>query len=107
MTTIAGKLCLITGATAGIGKETALALARMRARLVLVARNRERGAATVAEVKAKTGNDEVEVIYADLSSMEAVRGLAADFKARFRSLDVLVNNAGAVNMDRKVTADGY
>ncbi len=89
-----GKTILITGAAQGIGKETARALARMGANIVLVARDRERGEATVSEIQASSGNSSVELLVADLSSLTAVRRLAEDFSATHEHLHVLINNAG-------------
>ncbi|MGH7863385.1 MAG: SDR family oxidoreductase, partial [Candidatus Binataceae bacterium] len=101
-----GKTCLISGASSGIGKITATELARMGARLVLVCRDRTRGAATVAEIVEKTGSRGVELMIADLGSQRQIRQLASDFLARGWPLHVLINNAGLVNMSRTVTEDG-
>lgn len=89
-----GKTVLITGAAQGIGKETALALARLGANVVLVARDRGRGEAAVSEIKTSSGNSAVELLVADLSSLAAVRRLAEDFSAAHEHLHVLINNAG-------------
>src|SRR5450631_2779749 len=88
-----GKICLITGATLGIGKVTALELARMGATVVIVARSQSKGEAIVEEIKAATGNSSVEMLMADLSSQASIRQLAKDFKSRFSQLHVLINNA--------------
>jgi NAD(P)-dependent dehydrogenase (short-subunit alcohol dehydrogenase family) len=105
--TLNGKTCLVTGASTGIGRETALALAREGATVVIVSRDQTRGAEALASIKQQSGNDKVELLLADLSSMAAVRKLAAEFRAKHDKLHVLVNNAGVVNTERKVTADGY
>lgn len=107
-----GKVVLITGATQGIGLATAKALAPLGATLVLVGRDPQRTAEAVAAVKALQPAQEgasggVEFLLADLSSMEAVRTLAAQFKSRFQRLDVLVNNAGGVFTKRELTVDGF
>jgi NAD(P)-dependent dehydrogenase (short-subunit alcohol dehydrogenase family) len=102
-----GKVCLVTGATLGIGKVSALELARAGASVVLVARNKERGEAVVGEIKKATGNDAVELLLADLSSMAEVRRVAAAFREKHDQLHVLLNNAGAVNASRKLTVDGF
>jgi NAD(P)-dependent dehydrogenase (short-subunit alcohol dehydrogenase family) len=101
-----GKVCLVTGANAGIGKATALGLAEMGARVVMVARDRARGEAAQAEIKQKSGNEAVDLLLADLSSQEQIRHLAAEFKRRFPSLHVLINNAGIVPLQRQETVDG-
>lgn len=100
------KICMVTGANAGIGKETALALARMGATVIIVARNRERGEAALADIRAQSNNPQVELLLADLSSQASVRQLAAAFKAKYDRLHVLVNNAGAVFMQRQESVDG-
>lgn len=104
--TLGGRTCLLTGATAGIGKETARGLARLGARLVLVARDPQRGAATAEWVKHESGNPDVSVLIADLSSQAAIRRLAAEFLEQHDRLHVLINNAGAIYTKREVTADG-
>ncbi|MGH7821709.1 MAG: SDR family oxidoreductase [Candidatus Binatia bacterium] len=103
---IRGKTCLITGPTAGIGRETALALAERGANLVLVCRNRARGDETVREIREKTANEQVELMIADLSSQEEIRRLAGAFLATQRPLHVLINNAGVFNLRRSTTVDG-
>ena len=100
------KTILVTGATNGIGKVAALELARMGARVCLVARNESKGAATLEEIRRATGNDRLELYLADLSLMRDVRKLAQEFRAKHASLDVLVNNAGAFYSERKLTGEG-
>jgi NAD(P)-dependent dehydrogenase (short-subunit alcohol dehydrogenase family) len=102
-----GKTVLVTGANQGIGKATALALAQRGARVVMVARNADKGRAAAADIEAATGSKSVELMVADLSSQAQVRRLAADFKARHDRLDVLVNNAGVVVPTRRATVDGF
>jgi retinol dehydrogenase 12 len=101
-----GKVCLVTGATSGIGMVTAEALARQGATTILVARNPERGAVTVERIRQATGNPQVEMLLADLSAQADVRRLAHEFQSRYPRLDVLVNNAGALFSRRTVSADG-
>ncbi|MEH1125583.1 SDR family NAD(P)-dependent oxidoreductase [Micromonospora sp. CPCC 206061] len=104
---IAGKTVLITGGTGGIGLAAARELAARGARLGIVARDEGRAAAAVDQIRSSGGGgSEVEVFMADLASQASVRQLAADVLARYPRLDALVNNAGAVNMKRQVTADG-
>jgi short chain dehydrogenase len=93
------KVILITGGTGGIGKAAAAQLARRGATLVLVGRDPEKGARAAGELSSTTGNDRVEHLQADLSRMSDVRRVAAEFRARHRRLDVLVNNAGAIFAD--------
>ncbi len=101
-----GKTCLVTGATSGIGKETALALARRGANVIVVGRNPAKGADTVRWLREQTGNDSVDLMLADLSSQQQVRRLAAEFKEKYQRLHVLVNNAGAVMLSRRESVDG-
>jgi NAD(P)-dependent dehydrogenase (short-subunit alcohol dehydrogenase family) len=102
-----GKVCLITGATGGIGLVTAQVLAQQGAKVVLVSRSAEKCAAVAAQIKAATGNQDVTYIAGDLSRMSQVRGVAEQFLAGYDRLDVLVNNAGALFTTRQVTAEGY
>ena len=90
-TTMQGKVCLVTGATNGIGLVTARELARRGARVVLVGRSLVRCEAAVAQVQAETGNRAVETLLADLSSQQQVRDLAGRFRDRSSRLDVLIN----------------
>jgi NAD(P)-dependent dehydrogenase (short-subunit alcohol dehydrogenase family) len=102
-----GKVCLVTGATLGIGKETALGLARKGAQLVIVGRDEARTRETAAWLTEKSGNAQVDFLVADLSSQAEVRRLAASFKSTYPRLDVLLNNAGAIFTKREITVDGY
>jgi retinol dehydrogenase-14 len=101
-----GKTVLITGGTSGIGKATAVALAAMGAKVIIVGRNQERGEAAVEEIKAQSHNDSVELMLADLSVQAEVKGLAEEFQERYDRLDVLANNAGLVQSKRTETPDG-
>src|SRR5215213_9233849 len=101
-----GKVCLITGATSGIGKATAMGLANMGASVVMVGRDRGRGEAALAEIKEGSTNASVDLLLADLSSQEEVRWLAGEFKEAHSRLDVLINNAGLFRSKRITTADG-
>jgi NAD(P)-dependent dehydrogenase (short-subunit alcohol dehydrogenase family) len=101
------KVCIVTGATSGIGRVTALELARMGATVVLMARRPERGEEARAAIVAETGNDRVELILADFASLAEVRRAAEIFLARHDRLHVLVNNAGLYADKRRLSADGY
>ncbi len=102
---LGGKCCMVTGASAGLGRATALALARTGASLTLVCRDRSRGEKTVDEIRRETGNAAVNLMLADLSAQQSIRKLASDFLARGEPLDILVNNAGVFNLKRSVTED--
>jgi len=100
-----GKVCVVTGATSGIGKAAAAALANLGAQVVLVGRDRSRGEAAAAEIgAAATVPPKVEI--ADLASMEQVRALAGRL-ASLERIDVLINNAGLVLGEHRVTKDGF
>lgn len=101
-----GKIVLVTGATSGIGKATAMGLAKMGASMVLVGRSDDRLAATGDAIARETGNCPV-LLRADLSSMSEVRDLAARIREKVARLDVLINNAGTIVGGRRLTADGY
>lgn len=98
-------ICLITGATSGIGEITARELARQGMHVVIVGRSAARASATAERIKQATGRD-VETIIADLSAQAGVRQAAETFRTRHQRLDVLVNNAGAFFASRQVSADG-
>ena len=106
-TSMVGRVCMITGANGGIGKETALALAEMGATVIIVARDSEKGRVALTDVRRRSGNDHVELMLADLASLDAVRRLAAEFREKHQQLHVLVNNAGAYNAQRSLTEDGF
>lgn len=102
-----GKFCLVTGANSGIGKESALGLARLGAIVIIVVRDRSKGEAAVSEIRQVSGNQNVSLMVADLSSMKSVRELAENFRRDYPKLHVLINNAGTYLPKRITTADGY
>ena len=101
------KICVITGATSGIGKETAKALAQKGAYVVIVGRNTKKCISTVKMLKKESRNTNVNYIQADLSDLKQVRSLAKKLKQDYPRIDVLVNNAGAYFTTRLESADGY
>lgn len=102
-----GKIALVTGANVGIGKETAVALARQGARTLIACRDAKKGAAAVDEIKQRSGNDRVELVSADFASFAKTRAFGAEVRARIDKLDVLVNNAGLMLTSRQMTEDGH
>jgi NAD(P)-dependent dehydrogenase (short-subunit alcohol dehydrogenase family) len=103
--TLSGKVCLVTGATAGIGKVTAAALAARGAVVVIAGRNPQKTADTAREIQAATGNT-VDYLLADFADLRQVRKLAAAFQHKYTRLDVLVNNAGGYFNSRKAAPSG-
>ncbi len=101
------KVCLVTGATSGIGEVTARTLAQMGATVIVVGHSPERGAATLQRIQAAAVNAVVEFMLADLSAQAQIRQLAERFKRKYPRLDVLVNNAGAIFTARQQSADGF
>jgi len=107
MTDMAGKDVVITGGNTGIGKEAAVGLAGLGARVVITSRNEERGRSARQEIAERSGNDSVEVMSLDLASFRSIRSFAADVLDRFDHLDVLVNNAGLILRQRAETQEGF
>jgi NAD(P)-dependent dehydrogenase (short-subunit alcohol dehydrogenase family) len=103
---MAGRVCLVTGASSGIGREAAIGLARMGATVVLHGRDRRRSEAALAATRAASSGGSVELLTADLSSQAEVHRLAEEFSARYNQLHVLVNNAGVLRLSRETTVDG-
>ncbi len=101
-----GKVCMVTGANAGIGRATALGLAITGATVVMVCRNKNRGQEALAWVQQESGNSSVRLLLADLSSQASIHRLATDFKALYPALHVLINNAGIIPRRRILTEDG-
>ena len=106
-TELSGKICLITGATAGIGKATALELAKRGATVVVIARSRQRGKPAQRYLREESGNDSIDLFYCDLSSLASIKQFAEAFKAKYSRLDCLINNAAIVPKNREFSLDGY
>jgi NAD(P)-dependent dehydrogenase (short-subunit alcohol dehydrogenase family) len=102
---MSGKTCIVTGANSGIGKETALGLAQMGVRVVMVCRNAEKGKAALEEIRRESGSSQVDLLIADMSSQASVRALAEQIRRKYPHLDVLVNNAGGAALARTLSAD--
>lgn len=109
MNTAQNKIIIVTGANAGIGRETARGLAKLGHTVVMVCRNVQAGEAVRQEIVSQTGNRAVEVMKCDLSSQKSIRQFAADFTAKYPRLDVLINNAANFDHTLKqpaLTEDG-
>jgi NAD(P)-dependent dehydrogenase (short-subunit alcohol dehydrogenase family) len=104
---MAGKVCVVTGATAGIGREIALALARMGATVSIVARDTTRAARTVEEISRATHNASISWALADFASLDSVRKGAEEIARRHEQIHVLVNNAGVAKKQRTLSVDGF
>jgi retinol dehydrogenase-12 len=104
---MSGRVCVVTGATAGLGKESALALAKMGATVVIVARDAAKASQTADEIEKAAPNAKVDVVLADFASLEAVRAAAREIGARYAAVNVLINNAGVAKKHRTPSPDGY
>jgi len=104
---IKGKTVVVTGANSGIGFETSIALAKMGAKVIMIARDPKLGQEALNQVKEKSSNKEVELLLCDFSSLANVRKLAEEIIKKCSKLDVLVNNAGKTFGTRGLTADGF
>ena len=102
-----GRVCLVTGSTSGIGRVTALELARMGATVVMVARNSDKGKETLEQVRDESGSSRVGLLLADLASLGQVRRLALEFETRYRHLPERINHAGTIFPPRATTEDGF
>jgi len=101
------KICMITGANAGLGKESAIQLAKKGFHVVMVCRNKDRAVEARKEIINSSDNKNVDILLSDLASLNSVRKLAEDFKGKYNKLHVLINNAGVFNYQRVLTVDNY
>jgi len=101
-----GKMVLITGATSGIGKETARGLAQLGATVIITTRDIQRGEQTKQELIQSTKNNNIDVLYCDLASFASIRGCCTEFLKKYDALHVLINNAGIVDYHRRESKDG-
>ncbi len=106
MSSMAGKTCVVTGAAAGIGNQTALGLAKLGATVIAVARDPARGQKAVDALRADSGNSDVHLALCDLSSQQSIRDAVAEIKKRHSKIHVLINQAGIYSATRKTTVDG-
>ncbi len=102
-----GRTCLITGSTSGLGEATAIALARMGARVIVAGPTPEDATAATERIRLRSGNGGVEYVFGDISSQIEVRRIAAEVRDRFPELQVLMNNAGIMSNTKRQSVDGY
>ena len=101
------KVCLVTGAASGIGRATAAGLAKSGLGVVMLCRDRTRGELARKEITSQTGNQSLELMVADLSSLASVRRFATEFEAKYPKLDVLINDAAVYSGTRVLTPEGF
>ena len=104
---LAGKVALVTGASSGLGQETARVLASRGAQVIVTARNMPKGEDVAAAIRTSTGNPKVEVEELELGSLASIRAFAKRFLARHPALHILVNNAGVMASPQGTTLDGF
>jgi NAD(P)-dependent dehydrogenase (short-subunit alcohol dehydrogenase family) len=100
------KVCLITGGNAGIGRETALGIAKKGVTVVIVSRDYLKGKEAAEYIRRESNNKRVGIIVADLSSQKQIHNVSEEFRKKYNRLDILINNAGAVMRNRILTEDG-
>ena len=100
------KICLITGGNSGIGKAAAIQLAKKGATVVILSRSKERGQQAVKDIIALSGNANIDLLVADLASQKSVRNAVQEFKSKYNSLHVLINNAAVFLPNRTETEEG-
>jgi retinol dehydrogenase 12 len=106
-TKLTGKTVIITGANTGIGKETALDMARRGARVILACRDLTRANKAAEEIRKQTGNGNVHVESLDLASMESIRKFSTRINSQEERIDILINNAGIMACPQWKTKDGF
>jgi len=100
------KICVITGCSAGIGKATAIEMARLDYHVVMLVRDSGKSRAALEEIKAASGNSDVKLFYVDLASLASIRRVAETIASEYSRIDVLINNAGVFKRKREMSADG-
>jgi NAD(P)-dependent dehydrogenase (short-subunit alcohol dehydrogenase family) len=100
------KICIVTGANSGIGRETAKQLAELDAHVIMVVRNEEKGRTALEEIKEETGKDSLDLMICDFASQKSIRNFVEKFKEKYNRLDILVNNHGVMPSNKTLTEDG-
>ncbi|WP_457918207.1 SDR family oxidoreductase [Candidatus Lokiarchaeum ossiferum] len=101
------KICMITGANSGIGKEMAIQLAKRGHHVVMICRNEDRGKKALEEIKNRSGNSKIDLLIADLGNLRTIKPMVDQFLAKYPRLDVLINNAGVFKQKRTTSVDGF
>ncbi len=107
MNPLKNKIVLITGSTDGIGKQTAIDLANMGAKVIIHGRNESKAQQTTEAIKSITGNSNLKYVFGDLASFDQIRSMSKDIHQRFEKIDVLINNAGIFKTERELSVDGF
>lgn len=102
-----GKVCIITGANSGIGKATAISLAKLNATVIMLCREKGTGEIAHKKIISETGNRDVDLLICDLSSQEQIRKFVDEFKQKYHKLHILINNAGIMASKRKISPEGF
>jgi len=102
-----GKVVIVTGGNSGIGYEAALALAGKNAQVILTARSMDKGEAAARKIREKYSQANVEVMQLDLADLKSVRNFVQAFLAKYKRLDILINNAGVMAIPKRKTVDGF
>jgi NAD(P)-dependent dehydrogenase (short-subunit alcohol dehydrogenase family) len=100
-------IVLITGGNSGMGRATAIELAKEGAYVVILCRNKERGEEALKEIKRESKNHRVDLMLCDLGELNSIRNFAKEFKEKYNRLDILINNAGVILPKRHETKDGF
>jgi NAD(P)-dependent dehydrogenase (short-subunit alcohol dehydrogenase family) len=106
-TDLSNRTCIITGANSGIGKATALGLAKISASIVMLCRNEQKGKKSLKEIKENTGNQSIELMIADLQDYDSLRIFADNFRSTHDKLHILINNAGIMKKKREINNRGH
>ncbi|MFX1323767.1 MAG: SDR family oxidoreductase [Promethearchaeota archaeon] len=104
---IEGKICIITGANSGIGRATAISLAKLNAIVIMLCREKVTGEIAQKEIIDQTGNSKVDLLICDLSSQKQIHNFVDNFKHKYQNLHILINNAGVMVSKRKISTDGF
>lgn len=104
---MSGKTVVVTGGNSGIGLETAVGVASSGARTLITSRDQERGRRAVEDIANRSNSEQVELVQLDLASLASVRAAASELLSKAARIDVLINNAGLVLTERRVTEDGF